>query len=186
MKRKVSYSFKKKESLFFNLHFIKKPFQKLGQVDNRISNISYILSDDMAGKQEEIIQWKISLPEDIWDYIFLNYCDFESVVTSRDLQSTYVKSCTISFDFKEAISANNLNNLKWIYQSTGVLTGLFLDQAVEYGHFNIVNWLREVGCAWSEMTFVKAARCGDLERIKWLKANECSWNCKTFAAAAER
>ena len=45
---------------------------------------------------------------DIWDYIFLNFCDYDSIVTTRMLQSKYVKHSTENKDFELAIKGSNL------------------------------------------------------------------------------
>ena len=139
------------------------------------------------------VQWKISLPEDIWRAIFLTYCDYESLVKSRRLQSKYVQMCTAFGDMDDAIEANNLINLKWIQNRIGVQQmlkmsgnfGSFLDWAVECGNLEIMMWLRKVGCVWSEYTFQLAAECGNQTNMKWLKKIGCPWDRYTFHAAVE-
>ena len=108
--------------------------------------------------KEEKVQWRF-LPDDIWDNVFLNYCDYESIEYSRILQSKYVKHCTKYSDMKSAIIASNLNNMKWIYQGEGV--------------------------RWSYDYFAEAAGCGDIAIMIWLRQKGCPWNfISTFASAA--
>ena len=142
------------------------------------------LLNDMAKKH--IIQWKISLPEDLWDHIFLNYCDYDSIVTTRMLQSAYVKDCTKGNNFYLAIYANNLNNVKWFYQCEGVtFNNLHLCHAVSDGTLSIMKWLRRMGCPWNSNTFLCAAKRGDLKKMEWLKENECPCDSRAFKYAAE-
>ena len=135
--------------------------------------------------QKRKIQWKISLPEDIWNLIFLSYCDFDSIVTTRMLQSKYVKQCTESNDLTIALRASNLNNVKWIYQSGGVtLKDSHSFWAAELGTLSIMKWLLENGCQWHSNTFLAAAGNGDLNNMKWLLEKGCQWGYGTFTAAA--
>ena len=131
------------------------------------------------------VQWMLCLPEDIWSYIFLNYCDFDSIVTTRILQSKYVKHCTEGNEFKLAIRANNLDNVKWIFHCGGdELTDMHYEEALEFGTLSIMKWLREKECPWRSWTFSCAAMHGDLNKMKWLKANDCPWGEHTFAQAS--
>ena len=140
--------------------------------------------NEMATKHK--VQWKISLPEDIWDHVFLNYCDFDSIMTTRMLQSKYVKHCTESNDFNLAIRGINLNNVKWIYQYQRVkLKAGHFNWAARGGSLSIIKWLRGKGCPWSYYTFAEAATCGDLNNMKWLRTKECPWDSLTFQRAAE-
>ena len=75
----------------------------------------------LKSKHEKTVQRKY-LPDDIWNHIFLNYCDFTSIVHSRILQLKYVKECTNGKDMTSAIRSSNLKNMKWIYQCS---QGLF-------------------------------------------------------------
>ena len=129
---------------------------------------------------------KIYLPEDIWDYIFLN-CDYYPIVTTRMLQPKYVKHCTKGNDFEHAIRGNNSKNLKWIYQCGGIkLKGKHFEWAARDARvsFGIMKWLKEKGCPWDSRTFASAARVGDLSKMKWLKANKCPWDSFIFNGAA--
>ena len=137
--------------------------------------------------QQRKIQWKISLPEDIWNHIFLNYCDFDSIVTTRMLQSRYVKQCTQEKDFKLAIEANNVSNVKWIYQCGKVeLKEIHFNAAAKCGALSIMKWLKSNECPldYYSSAFQYAAQYGNLENMIWLKANDCPWDSYTFRCTA--
>ena len=68
----------------------------------------------MKCKQKKV-QWQY-LPDDIWNLIFLEYCDFDSLENTRFLQTEFVKECTEWDSINMAIYASNLKNMKWIYQ----------------------------------------------------------------------
>ena len=107
------------------------------------------------------IQWKISLPEDIWNHIFLYYCDYDYIVTTRMLQSKYVEHCTQGNNFILAIRKSNLDNMKWIYQCGKVE-------------------LKQVYSYRSSWIFTCAAEVGNLQVLDWLLVNDCPWEEKTF------
>ena len=132
---------------------------------------------------KKMVQW---LPDEIWDFIFLNYCDFTFLVQSRVLQSKHVRECTESNNMLFAIESSNFNNMKWIYQCNKRIRwshGHF-KEASERGDLKIMKWLKEKRCPWDAATFAEAARHGDLENMKWLKENGCPWSCDTFSEAA--
>ena len=145
-----------KKDVYFN-QVKKSPLERKEKAKMEMKNNKRLRPNEILTKN--IIQWKIFLPEDIWDYVFLNYCDFNSILTTRMLQSNHVKRCTEGNDFKGAIEANNLNNLKWIYQCGEVkLNENYFNEATELGTLSIIKWLREKGCKWSCLTFACAAR----------------------------
>ena len=157
-----------------NVSILKKQYQ----VKKTIDNIP-------IQQRNNIIQWTISLPEDIWTHIFLNYCDFETLVTTRMLQSKYVKRCTEGNDFEKAIQGHNLHNMKWIYQCGGIdLKTTHFDAASRGNTLSIMKWLKKVDCPWDSFTFAYAARCGDLGNMEWLSKVGCPWDAWTFAGAA--
>ena len=136
-------------------------------------------------KKAGTVQWK-TLPEDLWDNIFLNYCDYESIIQSREvlLQSKYVKSCTVVHNSTLAIKANNLDNLKWIYHCRGLLKQPYLRddlaEAAGCGYLEIMKWLWEAWCVINACTFVKGSRCGDVQSMSWQKEEEWLWDSWTF------
>ena len=130
------------------------------------------------------VQWKY-LPDDIWNLIFLNYCDFDSLVNSRVLQTKYVKECTESNDIIDAIKGSNLKNMKWIYEFKEGFEwfSYFFDVAAEYGNIKIMKWMKTKGCPWDEDTFQYAAEYCDghnFEVLEWLRINNCPWDDETF------
>ena len=104
-----------------------------------------------TSKQVKKVDWMKYLPEDVWNHVFLNYCDFKSIAASRMLQSKFVKNVTKSFIYMSAIERNNFKNVKWIYQSQGQFGGEMLSythfaEAAGRGSLNIMKWLKKKGC----------------------------------------
>ena len=128
--------------------------------------------------------WKY-LPDDIWSLIFLEYCDFDSLVNSRVLQTKYVKGCTESNIMFNAIEASNLKNVKWIHQCIKGFkwrtTNLMF--AAINGDLEMMMWMKTNGCPWDSYTFRFAAEnCNgtNFEVLEWLRINNCPWNHHTF------
>ena len=102
------------------------------------------------------VQWK-HLPDDIWNLVFLEYCDFLSLVNSRILQTEYVKECTKGNNMFLAIQASNFKNMNWIHE---------FDKQFQ----------------WSSVYFTEAANCdgNNMEVLEWLRINNCPWDDYTF------
>ena len=134
--------------------------------------------------RQKKVQWKY-LPDDIWNLIFLNYCDFMSLVHTRVLQTEYVKECTEGNNMKRAIKARNFKNMKWIYEFKKGFrwrSGHFTD-AASYGDLEIMKWMKTKGSPWSACAFSRAAiKCdgSNFEILEWLGINNCPWNERTF------
>ena len=135
-------------------------------------------------KKTKSVQWKY-LPDDIWNLIFLEYCDFDSLVHSRVLQTEYVKECTEDDDMYDAIRSGNLKNVKWIYQCSGGFrwSSFHFDVAAGYGELEIMKWMKTKGCPWDFYTFQYATEKCDgtnFETLEWLRINNCPWDDETF------
>ena len=138
------------------------------KMETRTSKRLCVVNEMKSNKKK--VQWKY-LPEDIWNLIFLNYCDFTSLVNSRFLQTEYVKECTEGNDMGYEIHARNLKNMKWIYESNKGFRwwGSHFMFAAEYGELEMMKWMKTKGCPWDFVTFAFAVRIYN-----------CPWNDYTF------
>ncbi|KAJ3270983.1 hypothetical protein HDV01_007133 [Terramyces sp. JEL0728] len=145
-----------------------------------------------------------SLPIEVWDRIWL-LCDKETLKSTRELQSKYVKKTTEFFGPDILYKEGSLENMKWLLKNWALDTYKFSFAARvgnlenlkwlkknncpwnEYTFYQAANmkWLKENGCPWNEWTFSFAAKAGILETMKWLKENNCPWNESTFYQATE-
>ena len=54
-----------------------------------------------------------SLPDEIV-LIILHYCNEEDIKNTRQLQSKWVKQCTMDVDMKTAVRKQNMDNMQWL------------------------------------------------------------------------
>ena len=84
------------------------------------------------------------LPSDITNEMFMNYCDYQTLCNTRELQSPRVRRCTQFGNMKKAIKAGNLENVKWIACQNNVLKkkgDVCLSYAAEVGQLDCLEWL---------------------------------------------
>ena len=147
--------------------------------------IKRVRLEDEAKSRQQKVQWKY-LPDDVWNFIFLTYCDCNSLVNSRVLQSKYVQEFTECKDMEIAIRSKSLKKMKWIYQYVEGFQwhSFHFNAAAQYSTLEVMKWMKTKNCPWTCWTFRGAAREGNLNKMKWLKENYCPWNHWTFAMAA--
>ena len=132
--------------------------------------------------------WRLA-PEDVLARIFLEYCDYESIINTRFLQTERVRVMTQGNSMTRAIHANNLMNMKWIFRNYQVpryqLRAAHFHEAATGGNLVLMQWLLDNNCPWDTRTFTSAARRGDLNIMQWLLANNCPWEPATFESAVQ-
>ena len=154
------------------------------------------------------------LPDEIND-IICSYLPKRWVnpYTKSEFRSKSIYYVTQFRTYSEAINANDLENVKWLYNIGCYIGSIDLDNVLENynpiitawileninnkdykkrfaiaaqnGELNKIKLLRKYGFIWDEETFMRAAEYGDLENMKWLYANGCPWHKATFTAATK-
>ena len=118
----------------------------------------------------------IVLPDDVVQEMFMNYCDYQILCNTRDLQSTRVRRCTQFNDMEEAIVAGNLVNVKWIARNDKwkKKSDKCLRFAARGGHLECLKWLfHALGRSYGNEggLHYEAAKGGHLEICIWLMEN---------------
>ena len=134
----------------------------------------------------------IILPNDVVDKIFIEYCDYEILSTTRAVQSRRVQRCTQFEEMEWAVKVGNLENMKWIeerkytwkYNGPG-----YIKWAIEGGYLDCIQWLfhqlgRSENKDWLSFSFDKAVQAGNLKVVKWLHQKGCTSNDMTLLYAS--